>query len=82
MNLLSVFCGCMIPIIFAGVVFISEFHKFWMSWDMRYVGLSWITIWRAKRAYKQGRYRDYKVILYGENVVAAQEEFERRRLQS
>jgi len=79
MNILSLICGCTIPIIFAGVVFISEFHKFWLSWDMRYVGKSWLTIWRAERAYKRGDLHTYSILLHGKEATAMNEEYERRR---
>lgn len=55
--------GCLIPIITIGIIAISEWVKFFKSWDGRYTGVPWITIWRAERAYKRGDIKRYNQIL-------------------
>lgn len=79
MNVLSLLCGCMIPIIFAAIVFISEAAKVFISWDFRYFGMSWFTIWRAERAYKRGDMHTYRVLVYGKEATAHQEQLDRKK---
>lgn len=79
MNLLSLACGCLIPIFFAGIVFVSEVAKIWMSWDFRYVGKSWFTIWRAERLYRDGDIQAYRILVYGKEAVAAEDEYLHKR---
>lgn len=63
MNILYLFCGCLIPVVFGLIVIISEFHKLWISWDGRYTGMSWFKIWRAERAAKRGDAKEYRRIM-------------------
>jgi hypothetical protein len=55
--------GCAIPIVFGAIFFISEFSKFYMSWDGRYVGMSWLKIHRAQKAYRRNDFKTYRKII-------------------
>lgn len=79
MNVLSCLCGFSIPVITLVIIAISEWLKLMMDWGGRYMGVSWFTIWRAERLYKQGKYREYHVLLSGEEAVRHQEEIDRRK---
>lgn len=66
MNLLSLCCGFMIPIIFGGIVLVSEFNKLWLNWDGSYLGMSWLKIWRIERAYRRGDMKEYMRLMHHE----------------